>query len=151
MKTLLVTLAASLARTFADVLDPPRGRDDAPARVDALHDELRRVELELGSLTARFDRHEDDRTHRVAFDPSDTLCSMCNAGTVEIVRRGLVRAGGDVPMTVYRCAHCGHTSCASDDYFDTMPKRVPLGSSDAVVLETCAGDDDDTDDDTEPT
>mgnify|MGYP007083495405 CR=1 FL=1 len=149
MKTFLMTLAASLARTFADVLDPPQGRDDAPARVDALHDELRRVELELGSLTARFDRHEDDRTHRVAFDPSDTLCSMCNAGTVEIVRRGLVLAGSDVPMTVYRCAHCGHTSCASNDYFDTMPKRVPLGSSEAVVLEASAGDA--TDDDTEPT
>lgn len=150
MKTLLVTLAASLARTFADVLDPPRGRDDAPARVDALHDELRRVELELGSLTARFDRHEDDRTHLRPFDPSDTLCPMCGEGTLDIVVRGRNVYDGML-STVSRCSHCAATSSVSDEYFDTMPKRVSLGSGDAAILETHDDEGDEPDDDTEPT
>lgn len=150
MKTFLKTLAASLARTFADTLDPPKDRSDPSRREGALRDELRRIELDLGTLTARFDRHEDDRTHLRPFDPSDTLCVTCGEGTVDIVRRGYVSSPGCYPCTVFRCSHCGVTSSTTDSYFDMLPKRVPLGSGDAMILET-HGDEDDDDDDTEPT
>lgn len=146
MKTLLKTLAASLARTFADTLDPPKNRPDPSQRVDALHDELRRVELDIESLTARFDRHEDDRTHLRPFAPSDTLCPTCGEGTLDIVVRRRNAYDG-MPSTVSRCSHCAVTSCVSDEYFDAMPKRVPLGSGDAAILETHG---DEGDDDTEP-